>query len=735
MLMSSVIVEKVNFALNFCLQSGFARATSNCGQSPSVGRKVRLRFCLTSAVNRLCVIYACADVGSSFRHAQKPESVPVLSQHSVSGREIKSKILYAKNSNGRGRRNWDEFINFSIRPFNSAFASNYSWRATNATVLHQQSHLKSSNSRQYLLTNAQFIVNDGHDYSSYLSNPDKVIDWDVVEEIRVVNTESFCCPICLDFPVAAKITKCGHIYCWACILHYLALSEKAWRRCPICFEPVYEKHLKSVEQKIVPRHEVGQKISFLLMERKKKSLIALPVRERRTSKVDNTLLNIADSDNTFSRLLTIKSSEVISEIIYRERGELESRKSISDDLEEMHYIRVAIENLNGRENMLLAEMTKFSSLQSDVQSVSDATAKGESDMKVLKLSIIQHTACIAVLVTVLQLSAHLQRALDRKISAGQPFDKSNDAIDGSDSVNALDNEDSYYFYQVEDGQYLFLHFLNVQCLSSEYGSLKRSPKLLVGQIIQIEEFIMTRELRRKYRYLCHLPLGTNFSLVEVKLQSGIVSDQTLNMFEGKEEISCFGHHKVAMLLEKFIRRMLAREKRLADEERLSRDALAWERKVFFDKKSISTPSVVQSFGEDDFPYELNSGIDEPGGSSVHQIFTTEGSISFAEALKLSKPVAIPEVGASSSSVENNTTVGTSTLTRPSYKDSFASALNEIFDQMHLPDKVEKEKGQDADRNESGKKSKKGPNNFIFDEEDEQHTGLYYRNCPSNYRFV
>ncbi|KRY42570.1 RING finger protein 10 [Trichinella spiralis] len=651
MLMSSVIVEKVNFALNFCLQSGFARTTSNCGQSPSVGRKVRLRFCLSSAVNRLCVIYACADVGSSFRHAQKPESVPVLSQHSVSGTEIKSKILYAKNnSNGRGRRNWNEYINFSIRPFNSAFASNYSWRATNAAVSHQQSqHLKSNNSRQYLLTNVQFIVNDGHDYSSYLSNPDKVIDWDVVEEIRVVNTESFCCPICLDFPVAAKITKCGHIYCWACILHYLALSEKAWRRCPICFEPVYEKHLKSVEQKIVPRHEVGQKICFLLMERKKKSLIALPVRERRTSKVDNALLSITDSGNTFSRLLTIKPSEVISEIIYRERDELESRKSISDDLEEMHYIRVAVENLNGRENMLLAEMTKFFSLQSDVQSVSDATAKGESDMK--------------------------------KISAGQPFDKSNDAIDGSDSVNALDNEDSYYFYQVEDGQYLFLHFLNVQCLSSEYGSLKRSPKLLVGKIIQIEEFIMTHELRRKYRYLCHLPLGTNFSLVEVKLQSGIVSDQTLNMFEGDEE-------------EKFIRRMLAREKRLADEERLSRDALAWERKVFFDKKSISTPSVVQSFGEDDFPYELNSGIDEPGGSSMHQIFTTEGSISFAEALKLSKPVAIPEVGASSS-VESNATVGTSTLTRPSYKDSFASALNEIFDQMHLPDNgVEKEKGQD-----------------------------------------
>ncbi|KRZ33116.1 RING finger protein 10 [Trichinella pseudospiralis] len=643
MLMSSVIVEKVNFALNFCLQSGFERATTNCGQSPSVGRKVRLRFCLSS----------------SFRHAQKSESVSVLPRHSVSGKEIKPKVLCAKNnSNGRGRRSCDEFINFSIRPFNSAFASNYSGRATDTAVFHHHSsHLKNNNSQQYLLTNAQFVVNDVHDYSSYLSNPDKVIDWDVVEEIRVVNTESFCCPICLEFPVAAKITKCGHIYCWACILHYLALSEKAWRRCPICFEPVYEKHLKSVEQKIVPRHEVGQKISFLLMERKKKSLIALPVRERRTSKVDNALLNITDSCNTFSRLLTINSSEVITEIIYRERGELESRKSISDDLEEMHYIRVAVENLNEREKMLIAEIMKFSSLKSDIQSVSDVTAKGESDMK--------------------------------KISNGQSFDKSNIVVDGSDSTIDLNKEESYYFYQVEDGQYLFLHFLNVQCLSSEYGSLRRSPKLLVGKIMQIEEFIMTRELRRKYRYLCHLPLGTNFSLVEVELQSGIVSDQTLNMFE-----------------EKFIRRMLAREKRLADEERLSRDALAWERKVLFNKKIISKPSVEQSFGEDDFPYELSSGIDEAGGSSVHQIFTTEGSISFAEVLKLSKPVAIPEVAVASSG-ESNTAVGTSTLSRPSYKDSFASALNEIFDRMHLPDhNVEKDKGKDVDRNESGKKSKK-----------------------------
>ena len=26
-----------------------------------------------------------------------------------------------------------------------------------------------------------------------------------------------------SFPIAAKITRCGHVYCWSCVLHYLAL--------------------------------------------------------------------------------------------------------------------------------------------------------------------------------------------------------------------------------------------------------------------------------------------------------------------------------------------------------------------------------------------------------------------------------------------------------------------------------------------------------------------------------
>lgn len=35
-----------------------------------------------------------------------------------------------------------------------------------------------------------------------------------------------------------------HIYCWPCVLHYLALSDKTWRKCPICYEAIHVGDLK-----------------------------------------------------------------------------------------------------------------------------------------------------------------------------------------------------------------------------------------------------------------------------------------------------------------------------------------------------------------------------------------------------------------------------------------------------------------------------------------------------------
>lgn len=52
----------------------------------------------------------------------------------------------------------------------------------------------------------QFVVTAGHDYSAYEADPDQLVGWEFVEEVRLHSSESPSCPICLHPPVAAQVS-------------------------------------------------------------------------------------------------------------------------------------------------------------------------------------------------------------------------------------------------------------------------------------------------------------------------------------------------------------------------------------------------------------------------------------------------------------------------------------------------------------------------------------------------
>lgn len=62
---------------------------------------------------------------------------------------------------------------------------------------------------------------------------------------KMFSTQSINCPICMDLPVTPKMTRCGHIYCWTCILRYLDVNEELdITDCPICHARILKKELK-----------------------------------------------------------------------------------------------------------------------------------------------------------------------------------------------------------------------------------------------------------------------------------------------------------------------------------------------------------------------------------------------------------------------------------------------------------------------------------------------------------
>ena len=74
----------------------------------------------------------------------------------------------------------------------------------------------------------------------------------------------------LDEMVCPRITKCGHIYCWACILSYLNYEKKReWKKCPLCADSIYPRDLKNVVIRQNQLYRVGHKIKFDLMVRSK----------------------------------------------------------------------------------------------------------------------------------------------------------------------------------------------------------------------------------------------------------------------------------------------------------------------------------------------------------------------------------------------------------------------------------------------------------------------------------
>jgi hypothetical protein len=96
--------------------------------------------------------------------------------------------------------------------------------------------------------------------------------------------------------------------------------------------------------------------------------------------------------------------------------------------------------------------------------------------------------------------------------------------------------DDYLFYQAVDGQNLFLHSLNYRCLLHEMQISKpvadpliMLPPRIRAKVLQIETHRMTHDIRKRFRFVSHLPLSSLFSLVEVDLSPGL-SVATLDMF-------------------------------------------------------------------------------------------------------------------------------------------------------------------------------------------------------------
>ncbi|XP_037587877.1 RING finger protein 10 [Cebus imitator] len=378
---------------------------------------------------------------------------------------------------------------------------------------------------------------------------------------RICSHEVPSCPICLYPPTAAKITRCGHIFCWACILHYLSLSEKAWSKCPICYSSVHKKDLKSVVATESRQYVVGDTITMQLMKREKGVLVALP--KSKWMNVDHPIHLGDEQHSQYSKLLLATKEQVLHRVVLEEKVALEQQLAEEKHTSESCFIEAAIQELKTREEalsglagsrgevtgdvsaleqlVLMAPLAKESVFQPRKGVLEYLSAFDEETTKVCSLDAPSGPLALPLVeeeeVVSEPEAEGLPGACDDLELANDNLKEGTICIESSQQepitkpgFTHLSSSPCYYFYQAEDGQHMFLHPVNVRCLVREYGSLEKSPEKISATVVEIAGYSMSEDVRQRHRYLSHLPLTCEFSICELALQPPVVSKETLEMF-------------------------------------------------------------------------------------------------------------------------------------------------------------------------------------------------------------
>jgi hypothetical protein len=365
------------------------------------------------------------------------------------------------------------------------------------------------NKEQYLQANCQFVVKaDGYDYRKFLVSPDSLVEWSQIVKILVSSSEPSQCPICLYPPKAAKMTRCGHIFCFACMLHYLSLSDKTWRKCPICYESVHLVDLKSTTSKHNHQsYKVGDLITMDLMTREKGSLFVSRADDVRASTGFSSFSD-GEDNFTYSKLIMADNSESLK-IIEQERNELEFQL-IEDgmDCPESIFVQQAMELLNTQQKQL-EEGIKASCSGGLNPAVAEFVPAAKQEV------------------------VHLEEPSESHENHNELIDNdSNLTVNDIDIVPAAPSK-HFFYYQAPNAQNIFLHSINSRMLQQMFDSLDKSPQKITGRIVQIECCTMDEALRKRLKYLQHLPVSSVFEVVEIEFEQGFVPHNIMDSFKGK----------------------------------------------------------------------------------------------------------------------------------------------------------------------------------------------------------
>ncbi|KAI4206944.1 MAG: hypothetical protein LQ348_000763 [Seirophora lacunosa] len=431
---------------------------------------------------------------------------------------------------------------------------------------------KAAQESTYVHANYRFIVDPRGDYRAQTLDADVHLDWTAVLQILAsAKSQAANCPICLSGPVASRMAKCGHIFCLPCLLRYMHSTDdtmpfpekrQRWKKCPICWDSVYVSETRPVRwftgQERDPPLE-GADVVLRLISRQQGSTLALP-RDGATSREtgEDVPWYIAAEVMDYARIMKggedYMAAEHDKEIEELQQQEREDELIFGEESQWTQKAIAAILDLKGRLKGL-GNPPIMSDNPNERRSRHPPFRPYEDDPGARDIKLNQHNLLL-----------NSPPSTASRGQAGQPastITTSSDAfvtgrtsgtlspIQERTSATPIErlssqatsvgcNRDSpqrpgplFFFYEAL--QHFYLSPLDIRILRTAFGEFSLFPSTILPRVERVSTgHIVDDDLRRRAKYLAHLPRGCEVAFLECDW-TDIVSAEVLSGFSAEIE--------------------------------------------------------------------------------------------------------------------------------------------------------------------------------------------------------
>ncbi|CAK39735.1 uncharacterized protein An07g09700 [Aspergillus niger] len=353
---------------------------------------------------------------------------------------------------------------------------------------------------RYVHANYRFIVTPNRNYHAQAANADVHLDWDSVMQVLVSEqTQSASCPICLSTPVAPRMARCGHIFCLPCLIRYMHSTDEEkpvpekkprWKKCPICWDSVYISETRPVrwfrgQEGDLPFE--GGDVVLRLVKREPGSTLALPR--------DGAEGIAPDEDVPWYH-----AAEVADYARIMKGGEDYMKEQYDIEIDELRRQELEDELLFGDDTTWTR---KAVAAIADAKSKVEAEALGQVDLN----------------------------------TTSAPKKKKRDPGHGRNNMPSkrgpTTSDHAFFFYQALPQFYLSP--LDIRILKAAFGDYSSFPATILPRVERISSgHIVDDELRKRVKYLSHLPQGCEVNFLECDWRD-VVVPEVLENFKSETE--------------------------------------------------------------------------------------------------------------------------------------------------------------------------------------------------------